>query len=154
YMKKEITLPVQELKEALPGLKKIIGSSRTLPVLQTVRIIRDQGGEVRLQATDLDSWATYTLKESQPGAVVDLIVGIDQLIKASKSSSPKEEIGISSEGKERVRIRYNIAGNQVEQTVSALDVKEFPPVPEVDEAVFPVEPQFGQALKQALDCCS
>src|SRR4051794_37469456 len=115
-MKKEITLPVAELKEALPGFKKIIGSSRTLPVLQSVRISRDEGGQVRLEATDLDSWATYTLREAQPGAVADLLVGIDQLVKAAKSSSPKEDIGISSEGKEKVRIRYNIAGNQVEQT--------------------------------------
>lgn len=153
-MKKEITLPVAELKEALPGLKKIIGSSRTLPVLQTVRVTRDQKGDVRLQATDLDSWATYTLKEQQPGAVADLLVGMDQLTKAIKSSSAKEDIGISSEGKEKVRIRYNIAGNQVEQTISTIDVKEFPPVPEVSEAVFPVEPEFGKTLKQALNCCS
>ena len=53
-MNKEIVIPVQELKVALPGLSKIVGRSRTLPVLQSIRVARDSEGKISLMATDLD----------------------------------------------------------------------------------------------------
>ena len=64
----EIKLAASELKEALPGLTKVIGKSRTLPVLQTVRINRNQEGIVTLQATDIDSHLTYITKAVQHGS--------------------------------------------------------------------------------------
>ena len=45
-MNKEIIIPVCDLKAALPGLSKIVGRSRTLPVLQSVRVARDAEGKV------------------------------------------------------------------------------------------------------------
>jgi len=153
-MKTEIKLPVAELKEALPGLTKIIGKSRTLPVLQTVRINRNSEGIVTLHATDLDSHLTYTAKGTQQGPAEEVLVPVDQLTKATKCSSPKEEIGIVPEAKDKVKIRYNIAGNVVEQTISTCAVDEYPPVPQVKQPGVQLEPQFGQALKEALACCS
>lgn len=153
-MKSQITLPVAELKEALPGLTKVIGKSRTLPVLQTVRINRNPEGIVTLHATDLDSFLTYTAKTTQPGSPTDVLVPVDQLTKATKCSSPKEDIGFVPEGKDKVKLRYNIAGNVVEQTITTLPVSEFPPAPQVTHPGVQLEPQFGQALKQALACCS
>jgi hypothetical protein len=44
-MNKEIIIPVQELKAALPGLSKIVSRSRTLPVIQSVCVARDAGGK-------------------------------------------------------------------------------------------------------------
>jgi DNA polymerase III sliding clamp (beta) subunit (PCNA family) len=154
YMKSQITLPVAELKEALPGLTKVIGKSRTLPALQTVRVTRNQEGIVTLHATDLDSFVTYTTKAPQQGSPADVLVPVDQLTKATKCSAPKEEIGIIPEAKDKVRLRYNIAGNIVEQTITTLPVDEFPPTPQVNQPGIQVEPQFGKALKEALACCS
>jgi hypothetical protein len=54
-MNQEIMLPASELKAALPGLSKIVGKSKTLPVLTAARIARDHQGRVSLQATNLDS---------------------------------------------------------------------------------------------------
>lgn len=153
-MKSQITIPVAELKEALPGLTKVIGKSRTLPVLQTVRINRNSEGIVTLHATDLDSHLTYTAREAQQGPPEEVLVPVDQLTKATKCSSPKAEIGIVAEAKDRVKIRYNIAGNVVEQTISTCAVDEFPPSPQVKQPGVQLEPQFGQALKEALACCS
>jgi DNA polymerase III sliding clamp (beta) subunit (PCNA family) len=144
----------QAHKEALPGLTKIIGRSRTLPVLQTVRITRDAAGKVSLLATDLDSFATYTAKEAQAGPAVDILVPVDQLGKAVKCSSPGEDIGIVLESKDKVKLRYNIAGNTVEQTISTLPADEYPPIPAVRQPGVPLEPGFGQALKETLQCCS
>ena len=66
-MNKEIVIPVSELKEALPGLSKIVSKKSTLPVLQSVRVARDAEGKVSLMGTDLDAFATYTVKEPQSG---------------------------------------------------------------------------------------
>ena len=66
----EIVIPVCDLKAALPGLNKIVSKRSTLPVLQTVRVARDAAGRVSLLGTDLDAFATYTLKEAQPGPAV------------------------------------------------------------------------------------
>jgi len=153
-MNTEITLVVSELKAALPGLSKVIGRSRTLPVLQTVRVTRNDAGKVSILATDLDSFATYTAKEAQPGPTVDILVPLDQLAKTVKCSSPQEDIGIVPECKEKVKLRYNIAGNTVEQTISTFPVNEYPPVPHVKQPGVQLEPEFGRALKEALQCCS
>jgi DNA polymerase III sliding clamp (beta) subunit (PCNA family) len=79
---------------------------------------------------------------------------VDQLTKATKCSSPKEEIGIVPESKDKVKIRYNIAGNLVEQTISTIPVEDYPPAPHVRQPGVQLEPQFGQALKEALKCRS
>ena len=79
---------------------------------------------------------------------------MDQLAKAVKCSAPKEEIGIAPEAKDKVKLRYNIAGNVVEQTITTLPIDQYPPAPHVKQPGAQLEPQFGQALKEALACCS
>ena len=66
-MNTEILLPVPELKQALSGLNKLIGKRSTLPVLSHVRITRETDGLVKLQGTDLDVFATFTLNNTQEG---------------------------------------------------------------------------------------
>ena len=151
---KEIILPVSELKEALPGLSKIIGRSRTLPVLQSVRISRGADGKVRLQATDLDSVATYTVKEPQTGAPIEVLLALETLNKTVKGLKAEDTIGLVSEGKDRVKICYTIGGSPVSQSISTLFPDEFPPEPKITRQGSLLEPGFGTAFKQALQCCS
>ena len=154
YMNNEIVIPVQELKVALPGLSKIVGKSRTLPVLQSVRVARDAEGKVSILATDLDAFATYTVKEAQSGPAMEILVPLDQLTKTVKGMKLEGTITLIPDGKEKVKLRYSIGGNQVRQTVNALSASEFPPVPKVNQPPMPLEPGFGLALRQALECCS
>ncbi len=153
-MNTEIVIPVQELKAALPGLSKIVGRSRTLPVLQSVRVARDAAGKVSLMGTDLDAFATYTVKEAQSGPAVEILLPFDQLTKTVKGMKPEGTITLIPDGKEKVKLWYSIGGNQVRQTVNALSADEFPPVPKVNQPPMPLEPGFGLALRQALECCS
>ncbi len=44
-MNPTIELPVNELKDALPGLNKVVSKSSHLPVLQTVRVARSNRAE-------------------------------------------------------------------------------------------------------------
>jgi DNA polymerase III sliding clamp (beta) subunit (PCNA family) len=115
---KEIVLPVLALKEALPGLNKVVSKRSALPVLQHVRLVRDTEGKISLQATDLDAFATYTAKEPLPGPAVDVLVPLDQLIKTAKSLDSAGTIGFIQDGKDKVKLRYSIGGNLVERSLS------------------------------------
>jgi DNA polymerase III sliding clamp (beta) subunit (PCNA family) len=151
---KEIVLPAFALKEALPGLNKIVSRRSALPVLQSVRIGRDSEGKIHLQATDLDAFATYTAKEPLPGPVVDMLVPLEQLAKTVKTLSSDAIVGFIPEGKDKVKLRYSIGSSTLERIINSLPADEFPPIPEVKQPSMPLEPGFGVALRQALECCS
>ena len=153
-MNKEIVIPVSELKAALPGLSKIVSKRSTLPVLQSVRVARDAEGKVSLMGTDLDGFATYTVTEPQAGEAVEFLMPLDQLFKTVKSLKAEGTLGLTPESKEKVKLRYSIAGNPVEQNVNTLPANEFPPVPKFTQPAIPLQPGFGLALRQALECCS
>ena len=150
----EIVIPVCDLKAALPGLNKIVSKRSTLPVLQTVRVARDAAGRVSLLGTDLDAFATYTLKEAQPGPAVEILIPLDQLTKAVKGLKAEGTLDLVPQGSEKVKLRYTIGDNPVEQNVNTLPASEFPPVPKINQPAIPLEPGFGLALRQALACCS
>lgn len=110
---KEIVLPVMALKEALPGLNRVVAKKSTLPVLSCVRLVRDTEGRIHIQATDLDAFATYTAKEPLPGPALDMLVPLDQLAKTVKSLSSEGTIGFINEAKDKVKLQYSIGGNLV-----------------------------------------
>src|SRR3954465_13381556 len=103
-MNKEIILPISELKQALAGLGKVIAKGRSLPVLQSVRITRDHEGTVKMHATDLDSFISFTVDGKQPGSFTDVVIPSEHLTKATKGSSPNESITITPEDKSKARI--------------------------------------------------
>jgi hypothetical protein len=153
-MNTEITLPVPELKTALSGLNKLVGKKTTLPVLSHIRVSRQKNGQVTLQGTDLDAHATFTLTNAQPGAAVDVLVPLEQLNKAFKcSTGTKQDVTLICEGK-TTKLRYFIGGSPVHQPVNTLPVDEWPPLPAIKVDSTPLQPGFGEALKQAMQCCS
>jgi len=123
-------------------------------MLQSVRVARDVEGKVSIMGTDLDAFATYTIKEAQSGPPMEILLPLDQLTKTAKGMKLEGQITLIPDGKEKVKLWYSIGGNQVRQTVNALDPSEFPPVPKVNQPAMPLEPGFGLALRQALECCS
>ena len=152
-MNTEISLPVPELKQALNGLNKLIGRKTTLPVLSHVRVTRKADGLVQLQGTDLDAHATYTLNNAQAGAVVDLLVPLEQLNKACKCSGTTDPVTLVCEGKD-TKLRYYLGGCPLSLPVNTLPVDEWPPIPTITADASPLPPGFGETLKQAMACCS
>ena len=150
----EIILPVPELKKALPGLNKIVSKKAILPVLESVQVARDAQGKVSLLATDLDSLATYHLKAAQPGQALAVLVPLAQLTRIVKGMKAEGTLDLMPIGKDKLRLRYSVAGLLVEQDVPTWPVAEFPRVPKVNSPAIPLEPEFGTALRQALECCS
>ena len=125
----EIILPVAELKKALPGLNKIIAKKSPVPILQAVQVARDSNGQLSILATDLDSYATYNIQQTQPGPVLAVLMPFDQLTRIVKGMKAEGTLGLIPEGKEKLKLRYFIAGHLVEQAVATWPVGEFPQMP-------------------------
>lgn len=151
-MNTEITLPAAELKQALPGLSKVISKKTTLPVLQTLKVSRERNGQVTLQATDLDSFVAYTFNDKNCRQPIELLVPFEQLNKALKCSGSKDDVALICEDKD-VKLRYYIAGSPVHQPIPSVAVDEWPPIPKIDGQDHKLEAGFGVALRQALESC-
>jgi len=152
-MNTEIILPMPELKNALPGFNKLVSRRTTLPVLSCIKISRKADGEVNLQATDLDAHATFTLATSQPGEAVDVLIPLEQLIKAAKCTGPDQNVALLI-GADTTKIRYFIGGSSVQQPVNTIPVAEWPQCPEITADSAPLQPGFASTLKEAMQCCS
>lgn len=150
----EIILPVSELKKALPCLNKIVSKKAILPVLEAVQVARDAEGKLSLLATDLDSFATYHLKAAQAGPALAVLVPFAQLTRIVKSMKAEGTLDLMPVGQDKLKLRYSVAGLLVEQDVPTWPVAEFPRVPKVNSPALRLEPEFGTALRQALECCS
>jgi DNA polymerase III sliding clamp (beta) subunit (PCNA family) len=148
-----IQLPVSELKTALTGLTKVACRSSCLPVLQSVRVTRDKSGIVNLQATDLDSFATYQTEQPQPGPACEFLVPMESLTKLVKKSSGKSNIGLMGEEGGKVTIRTFVGTSPVDQTVPSVEAKEWPPVPSVEQPGISLDKDFRDAVSTAFDCC-
>jgi DNA polymerase III sliding clamp (beta) subunit (PCNA family) len=151
-MTPELTLPVAELKQVLPGFSKLVSKSRTLPVLQSVRVQRDAQGTVTIEGTDLDAHLVYRLKDAQAGKSVEVLVPFDSLTKTAKGSS--ETLTLIPDGKDKIRLRYQIGNSPVEQRISCPEAKEWPTAPKITVSPVVLDPHFGATLKEALQCAS
>ncbi len=148
----QITLPVAELKTALSGLSKVVSRKSTLPVLQSIRLSRDVEGRVTLAATDLDAFVSYRLQEPQPAQPFDVLLPYEQLNKSVRGATG--DVTVCAEAKDKVKLRYQIGGSPLEQSVATLSPDEFPPTPAVTQLGVKLPPNFGETLRQAFETSS
>src|SRR5580704_5036422 len=153
-MTNHISLPVAELKTVLPGFNKIIGKRTTLPVLGCVRVERNKEGEVSLQATNLDDTATFRIKEVTEGVPITCLVPMEPLARIVKGASNKDHVLLVDEGKKGLKLRSFLGGNQIDQPLERIDLKEWPPAPEITSTAIKLDPGFGEAFQQAFECAS
>ena len=146
----QITLPAQDLKQALPGLSKVVSRKSTLPCLQSVRLTRTQAGIVTLSATDLDTFVSYNLEHTQAGEPLDVLLPFEQLNKSGKSG----DVVVAQESKFKAKLRYQVAGSNLEQSVAILSPEEFPPTPKVTDVPVKMPENFGECLRQAFETSS
>ena len=146
----QITLPAADLKQALPGLSKVVSRKSTLPVLQSVRLTRTEAGVVTLSATDLDTFVSYNLEHSEKGEPLDVLIPFDQLKNTGKSG----DVVVVPESKFKAKLRYQVAGSNLEQSVATLSPDEFPPTPKITELGCKMPENFGETLRQAFESSS
>jgi DNA polymerase III sliding clamp (beta) subunit (PCNA family) len=147
-----IELPTSELKTALQGLGKIIGRRTTLPVLSAVKVARDQAGIITLHGTDLDSTATFTLKDKSAGPVAQLLVPFERLQKAVKQSNGKVELSLN--GKDEVTVRTFWRDTPMEEKVQVPYNDDWPKLPVVEDQAVKLDVDFRDTWKQAMECAS
>jgi len=145
-----VTLPAADLKQALPGLSKVVSRKSTLPVLQSVRLTRTLAGVVTLSATDLDTFVSYNLEHSQQGEPLDVLLPFEQLNKTGKGG----DVVVTQESKLKARLRYQVSGSSLEQSVATLAPDEFPPTPKITEPGSKMPDNFGETLRQAFETSS
>ena len=145
-----ITLPAADLKQALSGLSKVVSRKATLPVLQSVRLTRTQAGVVTLSATDLDTFVSYNLEHTQAGEPLDVLLPFEQLNKTGRGS----DVVVAQESKLQVKLRYQVSGSNLEQSVNTLSPDEFPPTPKVTDVPVKMPDYFGECLRQAFETSS
>lgn len=151
----EIQLPVSELKSILPGISKVITRRPSLPVLGCVRVESNPQGQVSIQATDLDDFASVRIQSAvssdRPGA---FLVPWEPFSKLIKSTSGEENIILIDEGEEGVKLRTFIGNSPIDKKVDSVDLKEWPSVPVVTEPGIVASPELREAVRQAFDWAS
>ena len=148
----QVILPAADLKQALSGLSKVVNRKASLPVLQHVRLTRTSAGNVTLQATDLDAFVSYNLTHAQPGEQLDVLLPFETLNKSGRGSGG--EVVVQIESKDLVRLRYQVAGSSLEQSVAILQPDEFPPKPIINKPMIKLPENFGECLRQAFETSS
>lgn len=148
----EITLPVSELKAALPALAKVVPRHASLPATRMARVTRTASGAVMIQATDLESFASFT-HEGEPGEPADLLVAFEPLAQAVKGCGPTERVTLLKvDG--RVSLRHLLAGRQVERAMDTLEVGDWPTIPTLQEPPTTLGEPVKEGLLRAFACCS
>ncbi len=153
-MNNEITLPLTEIKSVLAGLGKVVSKTHSLPIIQAVKITRDKAGQVTLQTTDLDSFATFRLEKSQESKPLTVIIPFKELASVIKNSSGSESIGVDQATANQATIRYGIGSTPMQQKVESFKPEEWPTAPETPGETILLPNGMRDALLQAMQCSS
>ena len=149
----QITLPVSELKSALSGLAKVLPRSASLPVLHHLHLSRSASGVLKLQATDLSSFATYRFSHTETGKAVEMLVPYEPLAKTVKGCRSTDLVTFFLEGSQLI-LRYPLAGRHVDQPLALLSLSEWPAVPVVETVAEVLDNRLKAAIGNAWACCS
>lgn len=152
-MSETIQLPVLALKEALPGLSKVISKRSTLPVLGCVRINSRSPGQLSFEGTDLDATAIYTTDSTPTAKDITVIVPLEDLASVVKGCAKSVSIQLIIENKE-ARVRYPVGSTWLEKPIATFKEDEWPVIPKIDGEPVPLGPEFRGDLVTALDCAS
>lgn len=151
-MNTEITIPVSDLKAALPGLAKIVPRHSSLPVLQCIKVSQDRD-TIRLQAQNLNECATVRLPSSAGDGSGQILVPLDLVTKIAKGCAADQTLRLVSTGSES-RIRYTVAGSPVERSITHIPASEWPEVKVINQEPMDLDDTFKTALKEAIECAS
>ena len=149
----EITLPLSELKSALPGFARIVPRRPTLPVLGSLKITHSTDGTIHLAGTNLDVYLDYCCTSTPQSQETSLLVPFDLLQRVVKGSSSTGSVVLSNDGN-RTTLSYPLAGQLVEQPVPAMALQEWPTAPAIEGPEEVLDDNFKSAVSNAFACCS
>ncbi len=145
-----ITLTVSELKTVLAGLGKII-PRHGIPILQHIRIIRDQEGIVSLHAMDLNCSASFRFPQPIEGPIMDFLVPFEPLNRMLRSA--KGQVALLP-SKQEVIVRTFVGQSPIDQRLETKSVEEWPPLPSITALPVPINADAIKAIREAMDFAS
>lgn len=153
-MNTTVKLAVADLKQALPGLQKIISRHNTLPVLGCVRVTSDPGGSVQLRATNLEDFVTLTLPGQTPAEPFDGLIPFGPLLKIIKGYGPQEILAFLLE-KEDLKVIHPASSSHLREKLEFIPPDQFPAFPALaPRETVPVGDEFKAAIQCAFGCAS
>jgi len=141
----QATLPKRELRDALSGLARVINSRTTLPILRGVRISANPSGQIKAEATDLDSTATFTFNSATAEGAGSFIIDIDLLKPFAQGNGPGT-LTFDSAEENQVAVTTFVGGQALRRTLAAFDPEDWPELRPVDMRTSPV-PGFIDAYR-------
>jgi len=145
-----LTLTVSELKSVLSGLGKII-PRHGIPILQHIRVIRDQAGIVTLHAMDLDCCASYRFPQPIEGPIMDFLVPFEPLNRILRSA--KGQVALMP-SKLEVIVRTFVGQSPIDQRLETKPVEEWSPLPALTALPVPINAEAVKAIREAMDFAS
>jgi DNA polymerase III sliding clamp (beta) subunit (PCNA family) len=150
---KPISLPIAELKPALAGLGKVIGSRPALAILANIKVERTADGWIALTGTDLDRFITMRLEHPAAGPPATLLLPYDQLAQVVKSCGKGEIIEVESTPEASI-IRFPLGNDFVESKLAFVPPDEFPVTPRLQTEAIPLPAALRESILEALECAS
>jgi DNA polymerase III sliding clamp (beta) subunit (PCNA family) len=142
----QITLPTREVRDALTGLARVINSRTSLPILHGVRISASPSGQVRAEATDLDSSASYTFNSASCEGNGAFILGLDLLKPFAQGNGPGTLTFDCADDTRQVNVTTFVGGQALRRTLAGFDPGDWPELRPVDMKTAPV-PGFIDAYR-------
>jgi len=149
----QATLPKIELRDALTGLARIINNRTTLPILHGVRISASPSGQVKAEATDLDSTATFTFNSATCEGNGAFILGLDLLKPFTQGNGPGTLTFDCADDNRQVNVTTFVGGQALRRTLAAFDPEDWPELRPVDMRTSPV-PGFIDAYRKLVPFAS
>jgi DNA polymerase-3 subunit beta len=140
----KFTLTRASLRDALQGLGRIVSTKATLPILQCIRFDAEDG-QVAISGTNLDQYGRYTSEGSvaRKGACVVEIERLKPFVKG-----PEKETLTLEASKDRLVVTNPVHGQNIDHTLPAFDVGDWPSIPPAIETA--PAPEAFMARLQAL----
>ena len=116
---------------------------------------RDRQGVTHLTCTDLDSFVTLRLETPGPlGIPTKFLVPFVDLQKLSKTCPLEQILELEPVADDKVLTRYHLNNHPVEQVFNVPPAVDFPVVPSITAAPFPLDEAAKSTLLDTLACAS
>jgi DNA polymerase-3 subunit beta len=122
----QLTVSRHELKEAVTGFSKVIGTHTSLPILACVRF--NSNGVITAEGTDLDQTARYTFANAtadRHGVFTVPLANLKELAKGDEKDSIEFETGAGT----TVNITNQVGTQTVKHPLNGMDPTEWPVCP-------------------------
>jgi DNA polymerase III sliding clamp (beta) subunit (PCNA family) len=150
----KITLPTTKLKQALSGLAKVASRKNDGSPNSLIKVEQTNEGQLTLSACDKLGFVSVKLEQTSCGASASAIVPFEELQRSLRVCDKNEYLELESQPDKSTLLRYQIAGQWVQQTLPVHGTEDFPTSPTLDGLQIPIPESLQVAIGEGLSCTS